>query len=132
MNANVEWRSEQLYTARSESGHTLTFDVAREQGPTPMETVLMSLCGCTAIDVVIILRKKREPFTGLSVSASAQKSETPPNVFTRIEIVYRVSGEVSHKSMEDAVRLSKERYCSVSAMLEKTAEISHRIEYARE
>jgi len=92
----------------------------------------MSLCGCTAIDVVIILRKKREPFTGLSVSASAQKSETPPNVFTRIEIVYRVSGEVSHKSMEDAVRLSKERYCSVSAMLEKTAEISHRIEYARE
>jgi len=129
MIAKVEWQHEQVYTATSDSGHTLTFDVAHAQGPTPMEAVLMALCGCTSVDVISILQKKREPFTGLTVSATAEKAPTPPSVFTKIELVYRVTGQVSHKSMEDAVRLSKEKYCSVSAMLEKTAQISHRIEY---
>ena len=132
MIANVEWKHAQVYTARSESGHTLTLDGDRAEGPTPMECVLMSLCGCTSVDVISILTKKREPFTSLTVSAEAKKATESPSVFTHIRLVYRVGGAVKHKSMEDAVRLSKTKYCSVSAMLEKTAKIDFVIEYADE
>ncbi|MFL6427376.1 MAG: OsmC family protein [Acidobacteriaceae bacterium] len=130
MIAKAEWQHDQVYAATSDSGHTLTLDVARAEGPTPMEYVLMALCGCTSVDVISILAKKREPFTALTVSANAEKAKESPSVFTKIELVYRVSGPVNHKSMEDAVRLSKEKYCSVSAMLEKTAKITFTIEYA--
>ena len=130
MIAKVEWQHDQVYRATSDSGHTLTMDSAHVGGATPMEYVLMALCGCTSVDVINILTKKREPFTALTVSASAEKAKESPNVFTRIELIYRVTGAVQHKSMEDAVRLSKEKYCSVSAMLEKTAKITFSIEYA--
>ena len=130
MIAKAEWQHDQVYAATSDSGHTLTLDSGRVEGPTPMECVLMSLCGCTAVDVINILTKKRESFTALTVSANAEKAKESPSVFTKIELVYRVSGAVNRKSMEDAVRLSKEKYCSVSAMLEKTADISFSIEYA--
>jgi putative redox protein len=130
MIAKAEWQHDQVYAATSDSGHTLTLDSGRVEGPTPMECVLMSLCGCTAVDVISILTKKRESFTALTVSANAEKAKESPSVFTKIELVYRVSGAVNRKSMEDAVRLSKEKYCSVSAMLEKTADISFSIEYA--
>jgi putative redox protein len=130
MIAKAEWQHDQVYAATSDSGHILTLDSARVEGPTPMECVLMSLCGCTAVDVINILTKKRESFTALTVSANAEKAKESPSVFTKIELVYRVSGAVNRKSMEDAVRLSKEKYCSVSAMLEKTADISFSIEYA--
>jgi putative redox protein len=130
MIAKVDWQHDQVYAATSDSGHTLTLDSAHVAGPTPTECVLMSLCGCTSVDVISILTKKREPFTALTVSATAEKAKEPPSVFTKIELVYRVSGAVNHKSMEDAVRLSKEKYCSVSAMLEKTAKITFTIEYA--
>jgi len=129
MIAKAEWQHDQVYAATSDSGHTLTFDVARAEGPTPMECVLMSLCGCTSVDVISILTKKREPFTALTVSAKAEKAQESPSVFTNIELVYRVAGAVNRKSMEDAVRLSKEKYCSVSIMLEKTAKITYTIEY---
>ncbi|MGI8772585.1 MAG: OsmC family protein [Acidobacteriaceae bacterium] len=129
MHASAQWQRAQLYTATSDSGHTLTFDVDRVEGPTPMECVLMSLCSCTSVDVISILAKKREPFTGLTVSAEAEKAAGFPSVFTKIRLVYRVGGPVSRKSMEDAVHLSKTKYCSVSAMLEKTAEIDFVIEY---
>jgi putative redox protein len=82
------------------------------------------------VDVVSILQKKREPFTGLTVSAIAEQSPAPPRVFTHIKLVYRVSGKVSSKAMEDAVSLSKNKYCSVSKMLEKAAAIDFVIEYA--
>ena len=75
------------------------------------------------------LRKKREPFTSLEVRATAERAETFPKVFTSIRLIYRVRGNVAHKAMEDAVRLSKDKYCSVSAMLEKTAKIEFEIEY---
>jgi putative redox protein len=95
-----------------------------------MELVLIGLCGCTGYDVVSILRKKREPFTSLEVRAEAERAANPPNVYTAIHLVYRVEGNVSHKAVEDAVRLSEEKYCSVAAMLNKTATISYSIEYA--
>jgi len=95
-----------------------------------MELVLIGLCGCTASDVVSVLRKKREPFTSLEVHAKAERSEEVPKVFTSIKLIYRVGGNVTHKAMEDAVRLSKEKYCSVSAMLQKSVKIEFEIEYA--
>ena len=97
-----------------------------------MELVLIGLCGCTASDVVSILRKKREPFTSLEVRAQADRAPNPPSVYTEIKLIYRVGGKVSRKAVEDAVRLSKEKYCSVSAMLEKTAKIAVEIEYMDE
>jgi putative redox protein len=97
-----------------------------------MEAVLMGLCGCTSVDVISILQKKREPLTSLTVSATAEQAPAPPRVFTRITLTYRIGGAVSKKAAEDAVALSKEKYCSVSKMLEKAATIDFVIEYADE
>jgi len=112
------------------SGHALVVDSDRKRntGTGPMELVLIGLCACTASDVVSILRKKREPFTSLEVRAQAERAAQPPTVYERIHLIYRVGGAVSRKAVEDAVRLSKEKYCSVSAMLQKTAQITSEIE----
>jgi putative redox protein len=132
MIANVEWKQGMLFEGRSHSGHIITFDASAEHhaGPGPMETVLAALCACTSVDVVSILEKKREPITGLTVSANAEQSADAPRVFTRIHLTYRIHGKVAKKAAEDAVALSKNKYCSVSKMLEKTAEIHFTIEYA--
>ena len=89
----------------------------------------MALCGCTGVDVVSILKKKREPFTALTISAVAEQASEAPRVFTHIHLTYHVNREVSPKAMEDAVALSKNKYCSVSKMLEKAAEIDYEITY---
>jgi len=130
--ASSEWKQGHIYEGRSESGHAITFDATPEHttGPIPMEAVLAALCGCTSVDVISILQKKREPITGLTVSATAEQAPGPPRVFTRIHLVYRISGNVSQKAAEDAVALSKEKYCSVSIMLEKAVEIEYSIELA--
>jgi putative redox protein len=94
-----------------------------------MEYVLIALCGCTASDVVSVLNKKREKFTSLRVRAEGERAPEPPTVYTKIKLVYTVGGAVSKKAMEDAVKLSKEKYCSVSQMLQKTAAFSVEIEY---
>ena len=108
----------------------LAVDAGSEKtASSPIELVLIGLCACTASDVVGILRKKREPMTSLEVLARAERTDTFPKVFTGIRLIYRVGGNVTHKAMDDAVRLSKEKYCSVSAMLEKTAKIEFEIEY---
>jgi putative redox protein len=132
MIASVVWKQGKLFEAHSESNHTITFDTSSSHadGISPMEAVLAALCGCTSVDVVSILEKKREPITGLTVSATAERAPSPPSVFTRIHLVYRISGKVSQKSAEDAVSLSKNKYCSVSKMLEKAVEIDYSIEYA--
>src|SRR5207245_908496 len=88
------------------------------------------LCACTATDVVSILRKKREPFIGLEVRAEAERAQEPPTVYTSIKLIYTVTGDVSRKAVEDAVRLSEEKYCSVSAMLKSTAKITTEIHLA--
>ena len=111
------------------SGHNIVVDGDKTTGNSPMELVLIGLCGCTGYDVVSILGKKREPFTSVEVRAEAERAASPPMVYTEIRLVYRVGGKVSHKAVEDAVRLSEEKYCSVAAMLKKTGEISYRIEY---
>ena len=129
--ARVVWSDHERYIADASSRHAIVMDTAKEKtANTPMELVLIALCGCTASDVVGILRKKREPFTSLEVRAQAERASEYPAVYTEIKLTYRIGGKVARKAMEDAVRLSKEKYCSVSAMLEKTAKITAEIEYA--
>jgi putative redox protein len=131
--AKAIWTDNERYIAEASSRHAIVMDTAKEKtANTPMELVLIALCGCTASDVVGILRKKREPFTGLEVSATGERASGYPAVYTEIKLLYRITGKVSRKAMEDAVRLSKEKYCSVSAMLEKTAKITTEIEYVSE
>jgi putative redox protein len=131
--ASATWTDHDRFVGISSSRHAIVVDAAKEKtANSPMELVLIGLCGCTATDVVSILRKKREPFTRLEVRAQAERASEPPTVYTEIKLTYRVGGKVAPKAMEDAVRLSKEKYCSVSAMLAKTAKISFAIEYADE
>jgi putative redox protein len=128
--ASIHWTDDERYVGAATSRHSIVMDTATEKtANSPMELVLIALCGCTASDVVGILRKKREPFTGLEVRAAGERADGYPAVYTSIHLTYVVHGEVSKKSMEDAVRLSKEKYCSVSAMLEKTAKITYTIEH---
>jgi putative redox protein len=128
--AKATWIDHQRFTGIADSGHAIAVDGDKAGGNSPMELVLIGLCGCTGYDVVSILKKKREPFTSLEVRAEAERAPEPPSVYTKIKLIYRVSGKVSRKAMEDAVRLSEEKYCSVSAMLQKTATITTEIEYA--
>jgi putative redox protein len=133
MIARCEWISSdpnpEGLTAYSQSGHALRFDTSAEhaEGPTPMEVVLMALCGCTQVDVVGILIKKRQPLASLTVSAVAQQRDEHPRAFRKIRLTYTVTphpGEqISRKAVQDAIELSKRKYCSVSSMLEQSAEI---------
>ena len=126
--AKALWTDNHRFVAEASSGHSIVVDGDKITASTPMELVLIGLCGCTGYDVASILSKKREPFTSLEVRASAERAPQPPTVYREIKLVYKVGGKVSRKSVEDAVRLSKEKYCSVSAMLEKTAKITVEIE----
>ena len=134
MIARSEWNPEQAnpaaFTAHSESGHSLIFDTsnAHADGLSPVETVLMALCSCTSVDVVGILQKKRQPLAGLTVTAHAERRAEHPRSFTTIRLIYRVRGILSRKAVEDAVALSKNKYCSVSAMLSGNADIHAEIE----
>jgi putative redox protein len=127
--AKAVWVDDFRFVAEASSGHSLAVDGDKRTASSPMELVLIGLCGCTGYDVVNILRKKREPVTSLEVRAVAERAATSPTVYTEIKLIYRVGGKVSHKAVEDAVRLSEEKYCSVGAMLQKTAKISVEIEY---
>ncbi|MGB7188651.1 MAG: OsmC family protein [Acidobacteriaceae bacterium] len=132
MIASVEWKQGMLFEGRTQSGNTIKFDATDEHssGPSPMETVLAALCACSSVDVVSVLQKKREPLANLTVSANAEQASEAPRVFTRIHLTYRIHGPVAKKAAEDAVSLSKNKYCSVSKMLEKAAEVTYSIEYA--
>ena len=129
MIAHSEWKQDDLFEGISENGNTILFDAdaAHAHGPSPMEAVLMALCACTSVDVVSILKKKRQPLTGLRVSALAEQAQTAPRVFTKIKLTFAASGKLSRKAVEDAVMLSKNKYCSVSKMLEKTVAIGYEI-----
>lgn len=132
MQGRAEWKEGSLFSGHTESGHTLLFDTSADHasGPSPMEAVLAALCACTSVDVVSILRKKRQPLDSLTVSARAEQAPAPPRVFTRIALTYTVGGTgLSRKAVEDAVALSKGKYCSVSIMLSGTVEVSTAIEY---
>ena len=129
--ASASWTDKERFLGQASSGHAIVVDAGSEKSANgPMDLVLIGLCSCTAVDVVNILSKKREPFTGVRVHAVAERAAAPPKVFTKIKLVYRVTGRVSKKAVEDAVRLSEEKYCSVAGMLKTTAQITYAIELA--
>jgi putative redox protein len=128
--AYAQWTDGERFITQASSKHAIVVDSSSDKTANgPMELVLMALCSCTATDVVSILRKKREPFTSLEVRANGERAPEPPTVYTKIHLVYRVGGNVSEKAMEDAVQLSKNKYCSVSQMLQKSVPITSEIEH---
>jgi putative redox protein len=131
MIAHSEWKRDGVFEGVTESGNRIQFDTDAPypNGPSPMEAVLAALCSCTSVDVVSILKKKRQELTGLRVSAVAERAAEAPRVFTHIKLTYAVRGKLSRKAVEDAVSLSKNKYCSVSKMLERAAVIDYEIVY---
>lgn len=121
----VTWLEDRRFVGQA-SGHAIVVDGSAEKlAPSPMELVLVGMVGCTAYDVIGILQKKRQAVTGLEVSARATRAEEPPRIYTHIDITYVVRGQgIRPKAVEDAIRLSKEKYCSASIMLGKTAHIT--------
>ncbi|HXS74662.1 MAG TPA: OsmC family protein [Terracidiphilus sp.] len=132
MIAHADWKHDEVFLGLTEDGKSVTIDgdSAHVHGPSPLQLVLMALCSCTSVDVVSILKKKRQDLTGLRVTAYATQAETPPRVFTHIKLTYAVRGRLSRKAVEDAVSLSKNKYCSVSKMLEKSAQVEYEIVYS--
>ena len=131
MIAHSEWKQGKIYEGAASNGNVIVFDADSKHihGPSPMEAVLMALCSCTSVDVVSILQKKRQSLTGLRVTATATQAPAPPRTFTHIMLSYAVSGQLNRKAVEDAVSLSKNKYCSVSKMLDKAATIEFEIVY---
>jgi putative redox protein len=129
INATASWADHDRFVAQASSGHAIVVDAGEKKtGPSPVELVLIGLCACTAYDVVNILRKKREHFTSVAVFAEGERATGQPAVYTTIKLVYKVKGKVNRDAVESAVRLSEEKYCSVAAMLNKTAKITYDIE----
>jgi putative redox protein len=128
--ASVKWIGEQKFVATSPSGHTLTFDSDRDsnKAPGPMELLLMALGACTATDVVTILEKKRQKLESLEVICSGERAKDPPTVWTRLQILYRLQGALEDAAVKHAIQLSEDKYCSVAAMLKKTAALTWRYE----
>jgi len=127
MQANVKWVEGNTYIGRSNSNHNVVFDAGSDgAAPSPMEIVLMSVGGCSSVDVVSILKKTKQDFSSVDVQLTAERAETAPRVFTKINLHFVVTGNnVSEKHLERAVSLSAEKYCSVALMLDKTVEITH-------
>ena len=128
--ATVKWIGEEKFSAISPSGHAMVFDAdsASNKAPTPMETLLMALGACTAVDVVSILRKKRQKLESLEVLCCGERATEPPKVWVKLEIVFRLRGQLEEAAVQRAIELSEGKYCSVSAMLRKTATLTWRYE----
>ena len=131
MKARVKLIEGVSFVGPSESGHSVVMDGAPESGGKnlgvrPMEMLLLGLGGCSAFDVVLILRKARQQVTDCVAELSAERADTDPKVFTKIHVHFIVTGKaLDPKRVEQAVHLSAEKYCSASIMLGKTAEITH-------
>jgi len=131
----VKWTGEGMsFFAETGSHHVVAMDGALEAGgrniaPRPMELLLAGTGGCSAYDVVLILKKGRQAVSGCEVSLQAQRADSDPRVFLRIHMHFRVSGkQLKREAVARAIELSKEKYCSASIMLGKTAEITHDFE----
>ena len=134
MDCTIKWVDEMTFLAETGSGHTVTMDGAPEAGgrnlaPRPMEVVLAGTGGCTAFDVVMILKRGRHAVQDCKVKLTADRAETDPKIFTRIHFTFTVTGRnLKQDVVERAVKLSAEKYCSASIMLAKTAAITHSVE----
>ncbi len=134
MKARIKWIGERAFVGESESGHAMV--LGRSPGPegralcpSPMELVLIGMGGCAAYDVVDILERSRESVDGCVAELEADRAADDPKVFTRIHVHWVVTGRgLSRSKVERAIKLSAEKYCSASAMLAKTADITHDFE----
>ncbi len=132
MECTIRWQPDagMAFVAETGSGHLLAMDGAPDGGgrnlaPRPMETVLAGTGACTAYDVVLILKRGRQQVSGCQVKVEAQRAETEPKVFTRIHMHFTVSGKaLNEAAVARAIQLSHEKYCSASAMLAKTAQMT--------
>jgi len=121
------------FVAQSGTGHAFVMDDADGRtGPKPIEFALLALGGCTAFDVIGILRKKRQRVTGYEVELRAEQNPEPPAYFTRVEIKHRLRGEIDPEAVKAAIRLSETKYCAVGAMISKTAKIETTFEIVPE
>ncbi len=139
MECTVRWTGDGMsFVARTGSGHLVTMDGAADGGGNnlsarPMELVLAGTGGCAAYDVVLILKRGRHDVRGCEVAVAAERAPTDPKVFTRIEMKFTVRGRnLGRDAVERAVSLSHEKYCSATAMLGRTAEITHSVEIVAE
>jgi putative redox protein len=126
----VKWVVQQRFEGTSASGHAVAFDSDRESNTAagPMEMLLLALGACTATDVVIILEKMRQNLKSLEVLVTGERALQPPQVWKKLEIFYRLRGAVEEGAVKRAIELSEEKYCSVAAMLKKTAALTYRYE----
>ncbi|MDH3526279.1 MAG: OsmC family protein [Gammaproteobacteria bacterium] len=131
MKARIKWVEGASFVGESGSGHAVVMDGppesgGRDLGIRPMEMILIGMGGCSAFDVVHILKRARQPVSDCVVEVEADRAEQPPRVFTRIRMHFIVSGDgLSEKQVARAIQLSAEKYCSASIMLGKVAKISH-------
>jgi len=127
MKAQVKWIGEELFLGTSESGHTLMIDAnAGNLAPSPLENVLMSLGGCSSVDVVSILQKARQDILGCTVEISGTRVDTVPKLFSDIHLHFVITGNaIKDKHVERAVALSADKYCSVALMLNGNVKITH-------
>ena len=138
MKARVKWLDNMSFVGESGSGQSVIMDGAPDSGgrdlaARPMEMVLMGMGGCTAFDVVMILQKSRQAIKDCIIELSAERAEDIPKVFTKIHVHYIVKGKgLDANKVKKAIDLTAEKYCSVSVMLEKTAEITHDFEIVEE
>ena len=136
MECNVKWTGGMTFLAETGSNHVVAMDGAPEAGgrnlaPRPMEMVLVGTGGCTAYDVVVILKKSGQDIRGCEVSLASVRAETDPKVFTRIHMHFTITGrDLKRNLVEHAIRLSHEKYCSASIMIGKSAEITSDFEIA--
>ena len=130
MKAQVKWLGEELFMGTSESGHTMVLDAnGGNLAPSPMEGVLISLGGCSSVDVVSILQKARQNIIGCHVEISGTRVDSVPALFEKIHLHFVITGaDVAAKHVERAVNLSADKYCSVALMLNATVDITHDFE----
>lgn len=126
------WADGMRFVHRSASGHAVVTDAPVDKGgggtaPSPMELVVLGLIGCTGVDVVSILKKMRQPLESCEVEAASERAEDHPRVYTRIRVTYTLRGDLDPKKVRRAVELSAQTFCSVSAMLRGTTEITSEI-----
>ena len=134
MEAKISWQGDVRFAATSGSGHTVIVDGppdhgGKNQGPRPMELMLLSAGSCSAFDVVHLLKKMRQAITGCEVKVTGKRADTEPKVFTEIHMHFVVRGDdLDSTKVERAIELSATKYCSASIMLAKTAKITHDFE----
>ncbi|MEM0133790.1 MAG: OsmC family protein [Thermoplasmatales archaeon] len=123
MRGKVEWMKDMTFLASGDSNRYTILDFSddkeQQKGSSPTEMLLQAMCGCTAMDVLSILKKKREPITGLEVKADGTRSPEHPKVFTSVNLEYVVYGRVKQESLDRAIALSQEKYCNISIVMKR-------------